>query len=92
MDAYWRDGLDLEDDAVLRGIATEAGLDPDAALGAADDAAYLARVDALRDEAHDRGVMGIPNVLVGDQRIVGCQPYERFAAAAEAAGARPRRS
>jgi predicted DsbA family dithiol-disulfide isomerase len=92
MDAYWRDGKDLEDDEVLHGIADHAGLDPDAAVRAVSQAATLARVDALRVEAHDNGVMGIPNVLIGDQRIVGCQDYERFAAAARAAGARPRNS
>ncbi len=87
MDAYWRDGLDLEDDGVLRGLGAAAGLDPEAARAAADDPRYLARVDALRREGHRAGVRGIPCALIGDRRVVGCQPYEHFAAAAVAAGA-----
>jgi protein-disulfide isomerase len=36
------------------------------------------------------GVTGIPTVLVGGRRVVGCQPYPVLAAAVEAEGARRR--
>ena len=35
-------------------------------------------------------ITGIPTVVAGAARVVGCQPYEEFAAAAEAVGARRR--
>jgi 2-hydroxychromene-2-carboxylate isomerase len=92
MEAHWNRGLDLENDADLRTIADEAGLDADAALAAADSAEMQARVDALGDEARRWGVTGIPTYFIlpdgwapGMQpsadgarpvRIVGCQPYE----------------
>ncbi len=91
MDAYWRHGRDLEDDAVLRDIAAAAGLDPDAAIAAASDPAYLDRIDARRREAEEIGVTGIPTFVIGNQGVVGCQPYEVLEQfVVEAGGARKR--
>lgn len=93
MCGFWQHGVDVESDAGLRRIATESELDPEAVVSAADDPVYLGRVDALRDEAHSRGVNGIPAFFFGDQPfpVVGCQSYELLARTAEAAGAVPRR-
>lgn len=85
MEAHWRRGADIERDADLRETAALAGLDPDAALRAADSMAYQDRVEALRAEAHAAGVTGIPTFFFGDERVVGCQPYEELAAAARRA-------
>jgi len=90
MDAFWRRGEDLEDREVLARCATEAGLDPVRALAALGDPAVVARVDAMGRDAARAGVTGIPTFLVGGRRVVGCQPYDVIAAAAEAAGARRR--
>lgn len=76
MDAWWREGRDLEDDGVLREIAERVGLDGDAALAATRDAKYLDRIDARREEAESIGVTGIPTFVIGNQGVVGCQPYE----------------
>jgi len=90
MEAFWRRGEDLEDRAVLSRCAAEAGLDPVAALAALDDPAVVARVDAMGRDAAQAGVTGIPTFVIGGRRVVGCQPFEVIAAAAEAAGARRR--
>ena len=90
MAAHWLEGRDIEGDADLRSIAEGVGLDPEAALSAADDPAYLARVDAAREQAHALGVTGIPTFLIGEQRAVGCQPFAQLARLAERAGL-PRR-
>lgn len=87
MDAFWADGLDLEDRGVLGDLAEACGLDADAALSFAFSAAGEARVEARRGEASARGVTAIPTVLLGRLPILGCQPYEVFARAAERAGA-----
>lgn len=92
MDAYWRHGKDLESDAVLREIAMGAGLDADAALAATKDPAYLARIDERREEAISRGVTGIPTFVIGDQGVVGCQPYEVLEAFVTEVGGAKRRS
>jgi predicted DsbA family dithiol-disulfide isomerase len=90
MRAHWEEGKDIEDEAVLAACARQAGLDPEAAREALRDPARAARVDAMSVEAARAGVTGIPTFVMGDRRVVGCQPYDEIAAAAEAAGARRR--
>lgn len=91
MDAYWRHGLDLEDEDIIRGIAEGVDLDPDDAAAAMTDPDLLARVDAMRRESIEAGVTGIPTFFIGDEKIVGCQPYEVLVDAAEKAGAQRRK-
>lgn len=91
LDAHWRRRRNLEDDDVLKALAQTAGLDPAAALAAADSSEYLGRVDARQLQAKRQGVTGIPTLNFGDQWIVGCQPFESMARAVERAGV-PRRA
>ncbi len=89
-EAHWRQRKNLEDDGDLGAIAVAAGLRPDEALRAADDPAILARVDQKQAEARGSGVTGIPTFIIAGEDVVGCQPYEVLAAAAERAGVRRR--
>lgn len=92
MNGFWREGADLESDSDLARLAERAGLDPAAALRATTDPEFLGHVDRLRDEARRHGVTAIPAFHFGriPFPVVGCQPYERLARAAEQAGARRR--
>jgi predicted DsbA family dithiol-disulfide isomerase len=90
MHAHWRAGKNLEEEQDLRDIALSAGLEPDTAIQAMDTEHYLQRVDAIREEATEIGVTGIPTLVVGRYGVVGCQPYEVITQAAERAGARRR--
>jgi len=87
MAAHWREGADIEDPEVLARCARVAGLDPERALQAIGDPGYRSRVKAMGEEARRAGITGIPTFLIGRRRIVGCQPYEVLAAAAESEGA-----
>ncbi len=78
MDAHWLEGRNIEDDDDLRRAAARVGLDPTAALRAADDPAYQTRIDTIRKEAAARKVISIPTFFVDRKRLVGCQPYERL--------------
>jgi predicted DsbA family dithiol-disulfide isomerase len=96
-DAYWREGRDLDRDEELAHVARAAGLDPAAALAAADEAGALSCVDAARRAAQGAGVTGVPTFDFAPAaaarpvaRVVGCQPYEVLADAARRAGARRR--
>lgn len=91
-DAHWRRHENLEAEVDLRKLATRVGLDSDEALAAADDPAYLDRVDEKQAEARAQGVTGVPTFFFGDVRVVGCQPLEALARAAERAGAKRRTS
>lgn len=90
MDAYWRDGLDLEDDAVLARVAADAGLDGDLAVRGSREPEVRERVADMGREAARAGVTGIPTFDVGGERVVGAQPYEVLAAAVARQGGRPR--
>ena len=90
MDAYWRDGLDLEDDAVLARVAMAAGLDGPAALRGSHEPDVLARVADMGREAAGAGVTGIPTFDIGDERVVGAQPYAVLAEAVVRQGGRRR--
>lgn len=89
-DANFRHGKSLESDAGLRELASVAGLEPERALAAADDPVYLERVDARQARARAEGINGIPTFVFGNERVVGCLPYETLHAAALRAGASPR--
>ncbi|MEO6079894.1 MAG: DsbA family protein [Steroidobacteraceae bacterium] len=89
-EGHWRQSKNLESDVDLAALAVMADLDSDGALAAADDAVYLARVDTRQAQARSAGISGIPTFILGQAIIVGCQPYEILAQAAESAGARPR--
>jgi predicted DsbA family dithiol-disulfide isomerase len=86
MNAHWRDGMDLENDDDLRTIARDAGLSDDAVDRSRDDPRYLARVDAIREEANRVGVQGIPTFVIGRVGLSGCQPYEVFEQFVQQAG------
>ncbi|MGZ8797462.1 MAG: DsbA family oxidoreductase [Thermoanaerobaculia bacterium] len=78
MDAHWKDGMSLEDDNDLRRIAHEVGLSDGAVERSKSDPQYLARVDAIREEASGMGVRGIPTFVIGKHALSGAQPYEVF--------------
>jgi predicted DsbA family dithiol-disulfide isomerase len=91
MNAYWREGQDIEEDGVLAQAARASGLDPGAAIQAIAAPAILERVDEMGAEAARAGVTGIPTFVIGGRLVVGAQPYDVLAGEAEAAGARRRR-
>ncbi len=64
--AFFVEGLDISDDAVLREAAREAGLDADAALEAAWDPTGLAALRSAREEALRLGVHGVPTVAAAE--------------------------
>ena len=65
--AFFVEGLDIADDAVLREAAHEAGLDADAALEAAWDPAGLVALRSTREEALRLGVHGVPTVAAAEE-------------------------
>ena len=46
--------------------------------------------EARREEAESIGVTGIPTFVIGNQGMVGCQPYEVLREFVVANGAKPR--
>jgi predicted DsbA family dithiol-disulfide isomerase len=77
--AYWDEGRDVSDIAVLREVASKAGVDVlrmEAAIASDRFGDYL---DARRAEAEELGINGIPAHVIADRYLVmGAQPYDLF--------------
>jgi 2-hydroxychromene-2-carboxylate isomerase len=65
-DAFWSEGLDVNDRAVLARRLDAAGLDGKALLETADAAESAERLEKNMRLAGDRGVFGSPTFIVGE--------------------------
>jgi predicted DsbA family dithiol-disulfide isomerase len=87
MNAYWADGEDIGDHAVLRRHAVSAGLEADDVDDVIGSDRYLDRVTASTQEAVSIGVTGVPAFLLdGRLLVLGAQPDEVFERAFEQLG------
>ena len=74
--AYFTEGLDVGDPAVLRGLAAGAGV-PEAQVAAVlEGDAGAAEVQGLVDAAYRRGINGVPYFEIGGEGVSGAQPVE----------------
>jgi protein-disulfide isomerase len=69
----------------LKGFGDAIGLEPTAFGACVDADRYGSAVQADFAKVRRNGFNATPTFLIGDQRIVGAQPFEVFAAAIEAA-------
>ena len=78
MKAYWEEGVDLSDMAVLESLAKSSDLDWDVLKPRLDSGHYREQVVAQHREAVSLGIQGIPAFLIGNLLFTGAQPYEVF--------------
>jgi 2-hydroxychromene-2-carboxylate isomerase len=86
--ASWAEGAGVTDPAVVRSIATHVGL-PAASIEEAGSAEAKARLRAQTEEAIQRGIFGVPTMVVRGQLFWGCDslPHlERFLAHGDVVG------
>src|SRR6266849_9944173 len=77
--AYWDEGRDVSDMAVLRDVATRTGVDVAGMEAAVRENRFGDYLDARRAEAEDLGINGIPAHVIADKYLVmGAQPYDLF--------------
>ncbi len=69
----------------LKGFGDALGLDPQTFHACVDANRYGGAVAADFADVRSNGFNGTPTFVIGDQRIVGAQPFEVFAAAIDAA-------
>jgi predicted DsbA family dithiol-disulfide isomerase len=72
--AYFTEGLDVSDPAVLRRLGSEAGLAPDRIAAVLDGDLGAAEVRALSHDAYRKGIQGVPFFEIGAAAISGAQP------------------
>jgi 2-hydroxychromene-2-carboxylate isomerase len=69
--AYFGEDQDISQDAVLRTIIADVGLDPETYFAAIASPAYKDRIRANTDECVRRGGFGSPTMFVGDEMFFG---------------------
>lgn len=74
--AYFVDGRNIGDPAVLVDIARSVGLDEAQAREVIEKRTFKAAIDADWQKAAAYGVTGVPTFVAGRSGVVGAQPYE----------------
>jgi predicted DsbA family dithiol-disulfide isomerase len=74
--AYFVDGRNIGDSAVLVDVARSVGLPASEAADVLKERRYRADVDADWAKSRQYGVTGVPTFVSGGQGVVGAQPYE----------------
>ena len=83
-DAYWAQGKDLADGAVVKAALDGAGLDGAALIARSEEPAIKDALRANTDAALARGVFGVPTFFVGDALYWGNDRLEFVEAALRA--------
>jgi predicted DsbA family dithiol-disulfide isomerase len=74
--AYFVDGRNIGDLAVLLDIAKQVGLDEAKAREVLEKRSFKAAIDADWKKSRDYGVTGVPTFVHDGKGVVGAQPYE----------------
>ena len=72
--AYFVEGQNLADLAVLQTVCEKTGLDKNAATEAIESSQFAGAVDADWGKSRSYGVTGVPTYVIGQAGIVGAQP------------------
>jgi predicted DsbA family dithiol-disulfide isomerase len=77
MRAYWEQGQDIGDTAVLREVAEEVGLNTKGFEQILTSEGFNEQVNADVEMAHAYGLTGVPALIFADHYLViGAQPYQ----------------
>ena len=87
--AYWEEGKDLGDLAVIQGLAMGCGLDWPELSERLESGYYRETIDTQFQQATSLGIHGIPAFLIGNQLFTGAQPDDVFKLVAAKAGFSP---
>ena len=71
MRAYWSEGADISDVAVLARLGADVGLAPDEIVSAANDPALKSQLERNTDEAVQRGLFGVPAAVIDGKIFFG---------------------
>jgi predicted DsbA family dithiol-disulfide isomerase len=74
--AYFVEGRDISQPAVLLDIARQVGLSVDAAREVLEKRTFKEAVDADWKLSRQYGITGVPTFVAGRHGVVGAQPYE----------------
>ena len=88
--AYFTDGQDVSDKAVLAGLAQSVGLPKDEAEAILSSQRYVDEVRAQERYFQELGIQAVPSVIINDRHLIqGGQPPETFERALRQIAAQP---
>jgi len=90
--AYFVEGRNIGDPAVLVQIAQSVGLSPEGAGKVLNERSFKDALDADWTMSREMGVTGVPTFAAAGYGVVGAQPYEVLEKLLKAAGAQPRQA
>lgn len=74
--AYFADGRNIAEEAILLDVAVSVSLDVDQARSVIHDRPFRAAVDADWRRSAELGVTAVPTFFMGGRRLVGAQSYQ----------------
>jgi len=74
--AYFTEGLNIGKREVLLDIGEKASLDRTVLAAALDSSKYAIRIKNNAQAASQRGISGVPTLIIGDWPLVGAQPED----------------
>ncbi len=84
-ETYFSQGKDIGQAEILANLLQELGIDPQVLPAALNDVASKTRMQKNAQMAKDNDVTGTPTFLIGNERVVGAQPYPTLLTAARRA-------
>ncbi|MEX0638698.1 MAG: DsbA family protein, partial [Burkholderiales bacterium] len=78
--AYFADARNIGDPDVLVEIAAAVGLPAEQAREVIEKRTHKGAIDADWQKSHQYGVTGVPTFVIGNNGVVGAQPYEALEA------------
>jgi len=76
--SYWLEGKDIGDLSLLLDLAESVGLNKEEIMTYIKSEEPVNRLKKNMFELGRRGINGVPTFLIGDQFVIGAQPYEVF--------------
>ncbi|MHA2284004.1 MAG: DsbA family oxidoreductase [Promethearchaeota archaeon] len=77
-ETYWKEGKDIGDLSLLIELAESVGLNKDEIMDYIKSDEPVNRLKKNMFELGRRGINGVPTFLIGNQFVIGAQPYEVF--------------
>ena len=77
-DSYWMDGKDIGDQAFLLDLAETIGLNRNEILDYISSEEPKSELTKSLKDLRQYGINGVPTFIIGDNIVVGAQPYEVF--------------
>ena len=78
LEAFWKEGKNIGDLSILLDLAVSIGLNKEEILAYIETDEPANKLKEALESLGGFGISGVPTFLIGDEIVVGAQPYEVF--------------